>query len=94
MKRPMCPFCGSEKSARILYGYPVFSEQLKRDLELGKVILGGCVISGNDPEWRCLDCSSEWTVKKVHKSGKHTACSIRHAERTVNQKLVRETTAR
>ena len=28
--------------------------------EEGKIVLGGCIISDNDPMWHCIDCSHEW----------------------------------
>ena len=49
-----CPGCGSEKVARILRGYPTpeaFAEEKR-----GAIVLGGCVITGDDPSWQCLDC--------------------------------------
>ncbi len=39
-----------------MYGMPGFSDELERDLELGKVVLGGCLIGENDPDWQCADC--------------------------------------
>jgi len=59
-RRPhKCPRCGSERIARILYGMPAFSEELRRELESGRAVLGGCVITGNDPRWQCTNCSYE-----------------------------------
>jgi hypothetical protein len=56
-KKPdKCPECGSEKIARILYGLPSFSENLRMKLEKNEVVLGGCCITGNDPSWKCIDC--------------------------------------
>jgi len=54
-----CPRCGSERIARILYGMPAFSEELRLDLEAGRVALGSCAVTGNDPRWRCLNCGYE-----------------------------------
>lgn len=56
-----CVQFGSAKIPKILYGLPAFDEKLERDLEAGKVILGGCLISGNDPDWHCNDCDFEWS---------------------------------
>ncbi len=59
-RRPRkCPQCGSAKIANILYGYPVFDSKLEKLLDEGKIALGGCVISGNDPTWRCVDCETD-----------------------------------
>ena len=64
-----CPYCGSKNTARILYGMPVFSDELQAKLDSGKLHLGGCCISGVrdsngsmialDPERYCNDCHKE-----------------------------------
>jgi transposase-like protein len=54
-----CPRCGSERIARILYGMPAFPEELRRELEAGRAVLGGCVVTGNDPRWQCTSCRYE-----------------------------------
>lgn len=53
-----CPDCGI-KLLRIVYGMPDFS--LMEDSEQGKVILGGCCVSFNDPTWGCANCGWEYT---------------------------------
>jgi len=45
-----CPACGSKRIASIMYGYPLFSEELEQKLEAGKITLGGCCISDDDPK--------------------------------------------
>jgi len=54
-----CPKCGSERVARILYGEPMGSEALMADLKAGRIVLGGCCITGDDPKWQCLECETE-----------------------------------
>lgn len=58
-----CPACGSKRIARILYGLPAFSEQLKQDMEAGKIKLGGCCIREDNPDWQCADCDLEFYKK-------------------------------
>lgn len=58
-----CPACGSKRIARILYGLPAFSDELQRDLEEGKITLGGCCIRDDDPVWQCADCDMEFYKK-------------------------------
>jgi rubrerythrin len=55
-KPEKCPSCGSGKVAQILWGYPAYDEEMEKDLEAGRIILGGCVVSGNDPSWQCVKC--------------------------------------
>jgi hypothetical protein len=56
---PVCPFCGDERVAWIIYGL-VSVEELRADLDAGRVILGGCSVSEDSPEWRCRACGHEW----------------------------------
>ena len=55
-----CPQCGSSNVAAIMYGLPDFNDELERELEAGRVVLGGCVISGEDPKWQCNECEHQW----------------------------------
>jgi hypothetical protein len=43
----------------ILYGLPAMGPELARDLEAGKIVLGGCCTSDDDPCWQCADCGAE-----------------------------------
>jgi hypothetical protein len=52
-----CSECGSKRIANIQYGMPAFSE-LEQDIELGRVVLGGCLVGDNDPDWQCADCDA------------------------------------
>lgn len=56
--RPKCPKCGDENIAEILYGLPAFDESLERDLESGKVVLGGC--EDDAKCWHCNSCKNEF----------------------------------
>lgn len=63
-KKPRkCPNCSSKKIALILYGYPAFSPKLESDLNEGRIVLGGCVISLDDPSWECADCHVQFYKK-------------------------------
>ena len=53
-----CERCGAA-IVPIIYGYP--SGSMFRDAALGKIVLGGCVIFGNDQQWTC---SAGCDVKK------------------------------
>lgn len=56
-----CPKCGSNNVAEILYGMPDFNDyKMQADLKAGKIVCGGCCISGNDPEYRCNECGCEF----------------------------------
>ena len=51
-----CPQCGSSRIAVILYGMPEYSPELAKSLKEGKIELGGCCISNDDPKWKCTEC--------------------------------------
>lgn len=55
-KPKKCPACGSSRIAEILYGMPAFSAKLERDLNAGRIVLGGCCVTNDDPKWQCADC--------------------------------------
>ena len=55
-----CPVCGASEVARIGYGLPRFTAELTADLDAGRVVLGGCDISGDDPVWLCRACKHAW----------------------------------
>jgi hypothetical protein len=46
--------------ATILYGLPAFGPELDRQLETGEIVLGGCCVSDEMPEWRWAECGQEW----------------------------------
>lgn len=56
IKPTKCPACGSSRIAEILYGLPAFSAKLKKDLNAGRIVLGGCCETNDDPKWQCADC--------------------------------------
>ena len=65
-----CPQCGSAKIANILYGLPIFSPELEKELKDGKIELGGCCISDDDPIWKCTECEVD-IYKETDKRAKH-----------------------
>ena len=59
VNKPKCEKCGAPLIP-IVYGYP--SGAMFRDAARGKIALGGCVILGNDPRWKCsADCHDKKT---------------------------------
>lgn len=57
-----CPCCGSTDTAEYIYGMPVIDDEMKKDLESGKVILAGCEIDpkGKMPERHCNICGKDF----------------------------------
>ncbi|WP_203329171.1 hypothetical protein [Candidatus Laterigemmans baculatus] len=59
-----CPKCGGQPVARIVYGLPHFSDELEQEIQSGKTVLGGCCISGDDPEWQCTQFDQNIYLKQ------------------------------
>ncbi len=55
-----CPHCGAGEAAEILYGMPAYSEELEESLKNGEVFIGGCLITGDDPKYKCRSCGFEY----------------------------------
>ena len=54
--RPPCPVCGSTGAVRILYGYP--SAEMAAAEARGEIVLGGCVIGPESPDYECRGCGA------------------------------------
>jgi DNA-directed RNA polymerase subunit RPC12/RpoP len=66
-KKPAkCPDCGASPVASVLYGLPAMDEELDGKIEQGLVALGGCIVTGDDPQWRCVRCGAE-----IYRDGPH-----------------------
>lgn len=59
-KPNICPVCGSKRIASYMYGLPMFSKKLEKEIDEGKIVLGGCCISDDDPLFKCLDCQKDF----------------------------------
>jgi hypothetical protein len=57
----ICPKCKSKNVVKILYGMP--SYEAMQAYESKEVILGGCFVTDNDPDYGCLCCNHRWSVK-------------------------------
>lgn len=69
-RKPLkCPVCKSRPVAVIQYGFPAISDDLEQKLNDGLVALGGCVISGDDPAWKCSTCGQKIYRKDPFKQG-------------------------
>jgi len=54
-----CPTCAStDKVIPIVYGEP--TSETWELVRAGRVALGGCVVTGDDPAWRCRSCGADF----------------------------------
>ena len=65
-----CPKCRKNTVADICWGYPLFDEQMEKELDEGKIVLGGCCVTPEDPKWHCTSCGHEWGGRTRNKSPK------------------------
>lgn len=61
--KPSCPNCNNENVAWILWGYVGDMQSIKEELEKGDIVLGGCIVSSNDPKWKCNNCNHSWGIR-------------------------------
>lgn len=57
-ERRVCPACGRGRLARVVYGRAAPTGELKRALEEGEAVLGGCVPGA--ARWRCPECDAAY----------------------------------
>lgn len=57
-----CPYCGSTDIARYIYGMPAMDDEVRKDLENGKLIIAGCEIHPGKPmpTDHCNNCNKEF----------------------------------
>lgn len=58
-----CINCGSKNTVPIIYGMP--SSAALEEEQAGKVKLGGCVVSIDDPQYFCNDCAFKWGPREA-----------------------------
>lgn len=56
----LCPSCGSESIATILYGLPAMSKKLEKAIENLEITLGGCLVYDEAPQWICNRCNHKF----------------------------------
>jgi len=61
MTHRRCPYCGSSNVRRVAYGLPTM-EAFER-AELDGIEFGGCVLTDDDPRFRCPECRVEWPTE-------------------------------
>lgn len=61
----ICPKCGNDTGIPIVYGLP--GPDLMESAQRGEVMLGGCLVMDENPDWRCTDagCGHEWKSAQV-----------------------------
>lgn len=55
-----CVKCGSHNTAEYLYGMPIMDDELKKNIDDKKVILGGCTVTEFNPKYHCNECKQDF----------------------------------
>ena len=59
-KPKKCPKCGHSPVGKILWGMPRMDDKLQELMDAGKIIIGGCCLSGDDATWECSKCHQQF----------------------------------
>ena len=64
---PKCLSCGGAKVVPILHGMP--SPEAQTWVDQGRIVLGGCCVTPEEPNWHCKDCRADfkegWSEKEL-----------------------------
>lgn len=56
-KPTFCPTCGKTPIAEIAYG--LLTKIDVKDINEGSIVLGGCCITDDSPQWHCTHCGQD-----------------------------------
>lgn len=63
-ERPTCPACDEGTLRPIVYGL-VQDGKLRERADRGAVMLGGCQVGQDSPEWECPECETRYQADPV-----------------------------
>ena len=59
INKPKCPKCSSKDSVvPIAYGLP--GDEMRKEAGEEKIVLGGCIIREDSPNWYCKECENRF----------------------------------
>jgi len=61
---PKCPYCQSNHTCEIVYGYPLDIEEFQKLVSENKIYPGGCCHDKSSPVWHCNNCQNDWGDEK------------------------------
>lgn len=50
-----CLNCNSSRIAKIQYGYPIYDDKMEKDISDERIVLGGCCVKDDDPDYHCVE---------------------------------------
>ncbi len=62
-RKPVCPVCQSAEILPIEYGLP--GPEIMRAAVEGKIYLGGCCVTGGEPNRYCSHCGYKWREERT-----------------------------
>ncbi|MEU2349880.1 hypothetical protein [Modestobacter sp. NPDC049651] len=63
----VCPSCGREESVPLLWGLP--GPEAMELAERGLVVLGGCMLTPDEPTLACRACGAHWGSDQDDEAG-------------------------
>lgn len=57
---PCCPKCSKSRVSKILYGMPAYNEELQKEIDNCRIVLAGCMIENNAPQYICRWCKTKF----------------------------------
>lgn len=67
-ERRSCPTCEEGSLRRIIYGL-VAGGELQEKADRGEVVLGGCQVGENSPDWECPHCGAQFREQHMNPPG-------------------------
>jgi hypothetical protein len=59
-----CPKCNAISVAKIFWGFPGDYASVEEQVERKEIVMGGCLVTDNDPEWECNVCHHRWGIRE------------------------------
>lgn len=66
-----CPRCGSLEVVPIMYGYPEDPDAAMAAERRGEIVVGGCVVTGDDPQKYCKACGERFGRRRMPRRSAH-----------------------
>lgn len=65
-ERTQCPACESATLRPIIYGL-VTGGELREKADRGEIVLGGCQVSEDAPDWKCIGCGARFQADQLNR---------------------------
>lgn len=63
-ERLLCPKCERGRLRPIIYGL-VQDGELREKADRGEIVLGGCQVAEESPDWECSECGTRYQADQL-----------------------------